>query len=95
MKRKLIITLCAALISSAGMAQEEVGKNNILHRVKKIADATMVHGVDTNYIKTPEQPWHKLTCRCILRLTELNCLMEEVRCLLSWEWATWQPTHAS
>ena len=57
MKRKLIISLCTVLISSAGMAQVEVESNNLLHRVKKIADATMVHGVDTNYIKTPEQPW--------------------------------------
>lgn len=57
MKSKIMIALCAMLISSIGMAQEEGGKKNILHHVKKIADATMVHGVDTNYIKTPEQPW--------------------------------------
>ena len=54
MKRKLIISLCAVLIASTAMAQE---KNNILGQVKKFADATMVHGVDTNYIKTPAQPW--------------------------------------
>ena len=57
MKSKIMIALCAMLISSIGMAQEEGGKKNILHHVKKIADATMVHGVDTNYINTPEQPW--------------------------------------
>lgn len=57
MKRKLIVSLCAVLISSVGMAQEESGKNNIFRQVNKIAEATMVHGVDTNYIKTPAQPW--------------------------------------
>lgn len=54
MKSNLIISLCAVLIASTAMAQE---KNNIIGQVKKFADATMVHGVDTNYIKTPEQPW--------------------------------------
>ena len=54
MKRKIIVSLCAVLIASTAMAQE---KNNIIGQVKKFADATMVHGVDTNYIKTPEQPW--------------------------------------
>jgi len=54
MKRKLIVSLCAVLIASVGMAQE---KTNILGQVKKFADATMVHGVDTNYVKTPAQPW--------------------------------------
>ena len=56
-QRKLIVTLCAALISSASMAQEEGGKNNLLHRVKNFAESSVAHGVDTNYIKTPEQPW--------------------------------------
>ena len=54
MKSKLIISLCAVLIASAAMAQE---KNNLIGQVKKFADATMVHGVDINYIKTPAQPW--------------------------------------
>ena len=57
MRRKLIITLSAAILASAGMAQEESGKKGLFHSVDKIASATMVHGVDTNYIKTPEQPW--------------------------------------
>ena len=57
MKRKLIVSLCAVLIASVGMAQEESGKKGLFHHVKRIADATMVHGVDTNYIKTPAQPW--------------------------------------
>lgn len=57
MKRKLIILIAAMLFSSTAVAQVEVESNNILHRVKKIADATMVQGVDTNYVKTPSQPW--------------------------------------
>lgn len=54
MKSKLTIAICAVFISSTAMAQE---KGNLLGQVKKIADATMVHGVDTNYVKTPGQPW--------------------------------------
>jgi hypothetical protein len=57
MKRKLIISLCTVLIASTAMAQEESGKKGLFHSVKKLAEATMVHGVDTNYIKTPELPW--------------------------------------
>ena len=57
MKSRIMMILCAMLISSAGMAQEESGKKGLVNQVKKIAEATMVHGVDTNYIKTPEQPW--------------------------------------
>ena len=33
MKRKLIISLCAVLISSVGMAQEESGKKGLFHHV--------------------------------------------------------------
>ena len=55
LRRNLFII--ALLLTSAGIAQDEGGKKTILNQVKKIADATMVHGVDTNYIKTPDQPW--------------------------------------
>lgn len=57
MKSRIMMILCATLISSISMAQEEAGKKNLISRVKKIAEATMVHGVDTNYIKTPDLPW--------------------------------------
>ena len=53
MKSKLIISLCAVLIASTAMAQEESGKKGLFHSVDKLASATMVHGVDTNYVKTP------------------------------------------
>ena len=57
MKRTIIISLCVMITTSVVMAQEEAKSGGILQKVKKFADATVVHGVDTNYIKTPEQPW--------------------------------------
>ena len=57
MNKKIVVGLIVLLASSICMAQEEGGEKGLFHHVKKIADATMVHGVDTNYIKTPKQPW--------------------------------------
>lgn len=57
MKHKLIISLCALLVSSAAMAQEIEGSVSFLDKVKKIADGTSVQGVDTNYIQVPTRPW--------------------------------------
>lgn len=57
MKRKLVISLCALLMSSAAMAQEGSASVSLIDRVKKYADASEVHGVDTNYIKVPDRPW--------------------------------------
>lgn len=71
MKRKLIISLCAVLISSVGMAQEESGKKGLFHHVDKLASATMVHGVDTNYIKTPKQSW-QVSLRSRVAQTDLQ-----------------------
>ncbi len=57
MNKKIVVSLIVLLASSICMAQEEGGKKGLFHKVKKIADATTVHGVDTNYIKTPKLPW--------------------------------------
>ena len=49
--------LCALLVASIGRAQVEAETNNLFQRAKSFADRTMVHGVDTNYVKTPKHPW--------------------------------------
>ena len=56
-KNAMIASLCMILMSATCMAQEEGGKTNLIQKAKSIADRTTVHGVDTNYIKTPERPW--------------------------------------
>jgi len=57
MNKKLIICLFAALVASSSMAQTESKKGNIITKAKSLVDRDVVHGVDTNYIKTPAQPW--------------------------------------
>ena len=49
--------LCTLLVVSTGKAQVEAETNNLLQRTKFFANKTIVHGVDTNYIKTPKEPW--------------------------------------
>ena len=71
MRRKLIITLSAVMLATAGMAQEESGKKGLFHHVDKLASATMVHGVDTNYIKTPKQSW-QVSLRSRVAQTDLQ-----------------------
>ena len=57
MNKKLFIYLFAALMTSSSVAQTESGKSNLLTKARDLADRTLVHGVDTNYVKTPAQPW--------------------------------------
>ena len=57
MKKKIMTCLCALLVASIGRAQVEAETNNLFQRAKSFADRTMVHGVDTNYVKTPKHPW--------------------------------------
>ena len=57
MNKKIITCLCALLVASIGRAQVEAETNNLFQRAKSFADRTMVHGVDTNYVKTPKHPW--------------------------------------
>ena len=57
MNKKLFIYLFAALMTSFSVAQTESGKSNLLTKARDLADRTLVHGVDTNYVKTPAQPW--------------------------------------
>lgn len=57
MNKKIMTCLCALLVASIGRAQVEAETNNLFQRAKSFADRTVVHGVDTNYVKTPERPW--------------------------------------
>ena len=71
MKKNLIISLCAVLISSVAMAQEETGTKKLFKQVKKYADGTVVHGVDTNYVKVPTRPW-QVSIRSRVAQTDLK-----------------------
>ncbi len=57
--KRFFLACCFALGASLFcMAQIEAETHNIFQKVKKIVDdKTVVHGVDTNYVKTPKQPW--------------------------------------
>ena len=58
-----IVCLLAVLMPMRGLAQVDIDvqpdpkKNTIVQKAKKLAEKTMVHRVDTNYVKTPELPW--------------------------------------
>lgn len=56
---KLLASLGAMLVSSIGMAQVDVESNNLFSKVDKLIDGNkkLASKVDTNYIKTPCQPW--------------------------------------
>lgn len=62
--------LCLMLMPLMGHAQSDDAnqpqpeKKNIFNNVKKLAERSLVHGVDTNYIKMPDRPWQvSLTSR--------------------------------
>lgn len=67
---------CVALLPMTATAQtesEQTGskKTNLIGTVKKLAERTMVHGVDTNYIKTPKWPW-RISLRSRVAQTDLK-----------------------
>lgn len=57
MNKKLFIGLFAALVASSSMAQTESGKGNLITKAKSFVERSVVHGLDTNYVKTPSRPW--------------------------------------
>ena len=57
MNKKLFICLLAALVASSSRAQTESGKGNIVTKAKSFVERSVVHGLDTNYVKTPSRPW--------------------------------------
>lgn len=64
MSKKIVTSLCLLLVVAIGRAQVDAEKNNLFQRAKSFAERTVAHGVDTNYVKTPERPWQvSLTSR--------------------------------
>lgn len=59
MKKRYIWILAALLFcgSQSVLAQIEIAKDNLFTKAKSFVDRDVVHGVDTNYIKSPKQPW--------------------------------------
>ena len=57
MNKKLIICLFVALVASSSMAQTESGKGNLITKATSFVERSVVHGLDTNYVKTPSRPW--------------------------------------
>jgi hypothetical protein len=57
MNKKLFVYLFAALVASSSMAQTESGKGNLITKAKSFVERSVVHGLDTNYVKTPSRPW--------------------------------------
>ena len=57
MNKYFFTCLCALLVASIGRAQVDAETNNLFQKAKSLAERTMVHGVDTNYVKTPKHPW--------------------------------------
>ena len=55
--KKIVASLCLLLFATMCMAQTESGKGNIITKAKSFVERSVVHGVDTNYVKTPSHPW--------------------------------------
>ena len=45
------------MVSVIATAQSESSKSDLLTKAKALVDRNVVHGVDTNYVKAPKQPW--------------------------------------
>lgn len=45
------------MVAGIGSAQTENDKSNLLTKVRAFVNRNVVHGVDTNYVKAPKQPW--------------------------------------
>jgi len=57
MNKKIVAGLCLIMVAAIGAAQTENDKSNLLTKAKAFLNRSVVHGVDTNYVKTPAQPW--------------------------------------
>ena len=57
MNRKIVACCCLLMVAGIGVAQTENEKSNLLTKVKAFVNKNVVHGVDTNYVKAPKQPW--------------------------------------
>lgn len=57
MNKKTVVSLCLLMVAVNGTAQTENDKNDLLTKAKAFLSRSVVHGVDTNYVKTPSRPW--------------------------------------
>lgn len=57
LNRKIVACCCLLMVAGIGTAQTENEKSNLLAKAKAFLNRSVVHGVDTNYVKTPAQPW--------------------------------------
>ena len=57
MNKKIVASLCLWMVTAIGAAQTESDNSNLLTKAKAFLNRSVVHGVDTNYVKTPSQPW--------------------------------------
>lgn len=56
MNKKIVACLCLLTVAAIGAAQTENDESNLLIKAKAFLNRSVVHGVDTNYVKTPAQP---------------------------------------
>ena len=55
--RASVACFCLLTVAGNGAAQTEDDKSNLFSKAKAFLNRSVVHGVDTNYVKTPAQPW--------------------------------------
>ena len=73
LNRKIVACCCLLMVAGIGTAQTENEKSNLLAKVKDFVNKNVVHGVDTNYVKAPKQPW-QVSVKSRAAQTELQML---------------------
>ena len=61
------------MVAGIGTAQTENEKSNLRAKVKAFVNRNVVHGVDTNYVKAPKQPW-QVSVKSRVAQTDLQML---------------------
>ena len=61
------------MVAGIGTAQTENEKSNLLAKVKAFVNKNVIHGVDTNYVKAPKQPW-QVSVKSRVAQTDLQML---------------------
>ena len=61
------------MVAGIGAAQTENEKSSLLTKVKAFVNRNVVHGVDTNYVKAPKQPW-QVSVKSRVAQTDLQML---------------------
>ena len=71
--RKIVACCCLLMVAGIGAAQTENEKSSLLTKVKAFVNRNVVHGVDTNYVKAPKQPW-QVSIKSRVSQTDLQML---------------------